>query len=72
MLHLALNCVGFHADSNTTVLWAGVWNPLLGLVTISRILVHSLLVRRDGQKLNCVLIGCGKVVWLEVQGLEET
>lgn len=72
MLYPALNCVVFHADSNTTVLWGGVWSPLLGLVTISSILVNSLLGRRDGRRLNCVLIGCGKVVWLEVQGWEET
>lgn len=72
LLHPALNCVVFHADSSTTVLWGGVWSPLLGLVMISSILVNSLLGRRDGQRLNCVLIGCGKVVWLEFQGLEET
>ena len=43
LLHPVLKCVVFHADSNTMVLWGGVWSPLLGLVMISSILVNSLL-----------------------------
>ena len=49
-----------------------VWSPPLGLVADEQYSGQQLLGRRNGQGLNCVLIGCGQVVWLEVQGLEET